>query len=354
MRRAQGGRGAFPPSERIDVLSIATSTPADYHCPATRWSLDDMTPALRDHARVRAMSRSTLWRILDEADLKPHRSVYWLNSHDPAFEAKARDICHLYVNALRFYQHGRLVICVDEKTGMQILQRKHPTQLVQPGKPEKREQAYIRHGVRVLIASFVVPTGQVLWHLGPTRTSEDFAAHLANVRRQLPAMQHYDWVVDNLNTHWSLELCRLVAAWCDVPFVPKALRRGIQRRAFLSDPTHKHVLHFTPKHGSWLNQVELWFGVLARRFLKRGDFRSVDDFEAQLLDYLDMYNTHYAHPYRWTYTGQPLVRATPFSQTRRQQRQGRAWFSPRPHCFERALYPPRPYKRATTQLVMNL
>ena len=98
-----------------------------------------MTTALRDHARVRAMSRATLWRMLDEADLKPPRSVSWLHSHAPAFEAKARDICHLYVNALRFSQHGRLVICVDDKTGMQILQRKHPTQLVQPGKPEKRE-----------------------------------------------------------------------------------------------------------------------------------------------------------------------------------------------------------------------
>src|SRR5499426_1308073 len=355
MRRAQVGRGAFPPSERIDVLSIATSTPADYHCPATRWSLDDMTAVLRDHARTQAMSRSTLWRTLAAADLKPHRSVYWLNSHDPAFEAKARDLCELYVNALRFYQQGRLVICVDEKTGMQILQRKYPTQPAQPGKPEKREHEYIRHGVRVLIASFVVPTGQVLWHLGPTRTSEDFAAHLANVVRQLPDMPRYDWVVDNLNTHWSLEVCRLVAAWCDLPFLPKTLRRGAQRRAFLSDPTHKHVVHFTPKHGSWLNQVELWFGVLARRFLKRGDFCSVEDFEARLLDYLDVYNTHYAHPYRWTYTGQPLVRATPFSQTRRQQRQGRAWFSPRAKLFERAFYPPRPYNRsAAAQLMMNL
>jgi hypothetical protein len=93
---------------------------------------------------------------------------------------------------------------------------------------------------------------------------------------------------------------------------------------------------------------------LARRFLKRGDFCSVEDFETRLYDYLEVYNTHYAHPYRWTYTGQPLVRATPFSQTRRQQRHGRAWFSPRPHCFERALYPPRPYNRATTPLVMNL
>lgn len=354
MRHGQGGHGAFPPSERLDVLSLATSTPADHHSPATRWSVDDLTAVLRDHARARAMSRSTLWRVLDEADLKPHRCVYWLKSHEPAFDTKARDLCALYEHALRFYQQGRLVICVDEKTGMQILQRKYPTQVAQPGQPAKREQEDIRHGVRVLIASFVVPTGQGLWHLGPTRTSADFAAHLADVRPQLPAMACYDWVVDNLNTHWSLDVCELVAAWCDLPFVPKALQRGEQRRAFLSDPTHKHVCHFTPQHGSWLNQVELWLSVLARRFLKRGDFGSPEDFASRLTDYLDVYNTHHAHPYRWTYTGQPLVRATPFSQTRRQQRQGRAWFSPRTHCFERALYPPRPYKRATAQLVMNL
>src|SRR2546422_10426994 len=109
---------------------------------------------------------------------------------------------------------------------------------------------------------------------------------------------------------------------------------------------HKHVVHFTPKHGSWLNQVELWFSVFARRFLKRGDFDSAHDFATRLSDYLESYNTHHAHPYRWTYTGQPLVRATPFSQTHRQQRHGRAWFSKRPQRFERAFFPPRPYKRA--------
>jgi hypothetical protein len=356
MRPGQDGPGAFPPSDRVDVISLATKKPAERHCPATRWSVDDLIAARRHQPLAPAMSRSTLWRILDDADLKPHRSVYWLNSHDPDFDTKARDICALYVDAFRLYQEGRVVICVDEKTGMQILQRKYPTQLARPGQPEKREQEYMRHGVRALLASFVVPTGQVLWNLGLTRTSEDFAVHLHTVVAQLPTMARYDWVLDNLNTHWSLEVCRLVASWCDVPFVTKELVCGVQRRAFLSDPTHQHVFHFTPKHGSWLNQVELWFSVLARRFLKRGDFYSGEDFESQLCTYLEGYNTHEAHPYRWTYTGQPLVRATPFSQTRRQQRQGRAWFSPRPQRFERALYPPRPYKRkrATTQLVMNL
>jgi hypothetical protein len=353
MHRARVARSAFPPSERVDVLAMATRKPATYHCPATRWSLDDLVAALSQH-RLPPLSRSSIWRILEEADLKPHRSVYWLNSHDPDFEAKAQDICQLYRHALRFYQQGRLVICADEKTGMQILQRRYPTQPVQPGKPEKREHEYIRHGVRALLASFVVPTGHLVWNLGQTRTSADWAAHLANVVHQLPAMQRYDWVVDNLNTHWSLDVCRLVAAWCALPFAPKALERGVQRRAFLSDPTHKHVFHFTPKHGSWLNQVELWFSVLARRFLKRGDYDSAHDFDTRLSDYLEVYNTHQAHPYRWTYTGQPLVRATPFSQTRRQQRQGRAWFSPRPKPFERACYPPRPYKRSPASLVANL
>jgi DDE superfamily endonuclease len=243
------------------------------------------------------------------------------------------------------YQQGRLVICCDEKTGMQALGRPDPTQPAQPGKPEKRENDYIRYGTRALITSFVVATGEVTGDLGPTRTSVDFAAHLGHVAGQFPEIQGCDSVVDNLNTHWSLDVCRVVAELCRVPFVEAELRTGPRRRTFLTDTTHQHVFHFTPTHGSWLNQVELWFSVLARRFLKRGDFNSMADFEERLLAFLNDYNQRHAHPYCWTYMGTPLVRGTPFSQTRRQQRRGRAWFSPRPLRFERELYPSRPYKR---------
>ncbi len=346
MLRGRVGRGASPPSRRLDVISLASSTTTEHEQAATRRTLDDLAAALIDQAHhARAMSRSTVWRALEETDLKPHRSAYWLNSHDPDFDTKARAICRLYVKAPTMYQQGRLVICCDEETGMQALGRPHPTQPAEPGKPQRREQDYIRFGTRALITSSVVATGEIIGDLGPTRTSVDFAAHLEHVAGRFPEVRGCDWVVDDLNTHRSLEVCRVTVELCRVPFVATELRNGQQRRASLTGATHQHVFHFAPTHGSWLDQVELWFSVLARRFLRRGDFSSMADFEARLLAFVDDDNRHHAHPYRWTYTGTPLVRGIPFSQTRRQQRQGRAWFSPRPQRFERFLYPPRPYKR---------
>ena len=137
---------------------MATRKPTTYYCPPPRWSLDDLVTALFQR-HTWTMSRSRVWRMLDEADLKSHRSVYWLNSHAPDFERKAHDICTLDLNALRFFAQDRLGICTDEKTGMPIRERKDPTQPIAPGKPEKREHESIRHGTRALLASFVVPTG---------------------------------------------------------------------------------------------------------------------------------------------------------------------------------------------------
>ena len=133
------------------MISFASSKTEDHGEVATRWALDDLAAALINQAHhAQAMSRSTIWRILDETDLKPHRSVYWLNSHDPDFDAKARAICKLYLDAPAMYEQGRLLICCDEKTGMQALGRKDPTKPAEPGKPARREQDYIRYGTRAL------------------------------------------------------------------------------------------------------------------------------------------------------------------------------------------------------------
>jgi len=333
------------PATRVRVISMASALPQDQERSVTRWSLDEIATALLEALNTERLSRSSIWRILQDVDLKPHKSEYWLNSHDDDFETKADTICQLYVHALESFEQGRLVICCDEKSGMQVLDRKAPTKPARPGQRERREHEYIRRGTRVLINSLAVATGQIAWTIGATRKATDFVAHLKHAFQRLPQMQRYDWVMDNLNTHWSLDVCRLVARWCKLPFQPENLQKGVQRRAFLSDPSHRHVFHFTPKHGSWLNQAELFFGVLQRRFLARGSFSSIKDFERRLERYLKDYNIRHAHPYRWTYTGEPLVRDTPFSRTRRQQRHGRACFSPRPKRFERLLYSPRPYCR---------
>jgi len=344
-RRDPVGRGLFPPAGRVAVVAIATSLTEEHDCPRNGWTLDEIAATIVNEAHADVVSRCTVWRVLQAADLKPHKSVYWLNSHDPDFEARAKEICQLYVQAPRFYQEGRLLICCDEKTGMQILQRAAPTQRVEPGKPEKREFEYIRLGTRTLITSFVVPTGEVVWDLGATRTNLDFRAHILRVTKHFPAMKKFDWIVDNLNTHSSLDLCEIMAYLNGIDFKPKELQTQIQRRAFLSDPDHRHVLHYVPRHGSWLNQVEMWFGVLSRQFLRRGEFASVQEFTARLTKYLDEYNLEKAHPYRWTYTGEPMVRGTPFETTRREQRRGRAWFGTRPQRYERILHKLRPYRR---------
>ena len=188
---------------RVHVISVASTLPQDQDRTVTRWTLDEMVATVLDALHTDAISRSSIWRILHDVDLKPHKSEDWLNSHDADFDAKAHHICQLYATALDAYRHGRLVICCDEKTGRQILERKAPTTPAQAGRRERREHEYIRHGTRVLINSLAVATGQVAWSIGTTRTATDFVTYLQQASQRLPRMERYDWVMDNLTTHWS-------------------------------------------------------------------------------------------------------------------------------------------------------
>jgi transposase len=298
-------QGLFPPEDRHKVIVLATTKPADLGLPMSHWSLEDLAIRILKDAHYRDMSRSTINRILNTHDLKPHRCIQWLHSDDPEFEAKALHIASLYMDAPRLYQKGELLLCTDEKTGIQALERKYPGRPMICGRPERREFEYIRHGTRCLIASLLVPTGQILGDVSARRASRDFVRHLRHTAEHFPDARRFHWVMDNLNTHWNLSMCRCIAHLSGVKFEPKKLRTGTQRRAFLTDPEHKHVIHYTPKHGSWLNQIEIWFGVLQKRVLRRGNFPSKADLTRKILAYILYYNENLAHPYRWTYTGQP-------------------------------------------------
>jgi len=208
---------------------------------------------------------------------------------------------------------GTHTISTDEKTGIQALERLHPPLAMRPGHIERLEFEYVRHGTQCLIGNFEVATGQVLTpSVGPTRTEEDFAAHIAQTLATDPAGE-WIFVVDQLNTHQSEALVRLVAAECglaaDLGVKGKAglLASMASRKAFLEQTSHRIRFVYTPKHSSWLNQIEIWFGMLVRRVLKRGSFTSVDELRERLLAFIAYFNTALAKPFKWTYKGRPLT-----------------------------------------------
>jgi transposase len=287
--RERSGRPCrFDAITRSELISLACR-PVPAELCRNQWTHDELRSALLDAGLIDAISVPSVARLLAEVDLRPQRFKMWIHSPDPLFRPKVTNICALYTAPAR---PDEVVVCVDEKTGMQALRRRFPGRAPSPLEIGRWQFEYKRCGTRCLTAAFDVHTGDVFGRVTRRRTKQDLLAFLEALARRYPWQTvHVVW--DNLNTHSG-------------PHIEDFNRRHGGRFRF----------HYTPVHASWCNQIELWFSVLARRVLRRGSFADADDLEVRVVRFIELWNTLERHPFRWTFKGYPLQTGTRRGQTR--------------------------------------
>jgi len=222
------------------------------------------------------------------------------------------EICGIYESAQESIQEGMHIISTDEMTGIQALEHKYPDKLPLPGQSAKMEFEYIRHGTTSLTGFFDVASGRMECpYLNPTRTEEDFVKAVEALINTDPDAS-WTFVCDGLNTHKSESLVRFVAKACGIDTdLGQKWKNGVlksmeSRAGFLHDPSHRIRFVYTPKHSSWMNQIEIWFGIINRKLLKRKSYLSIEELEKSIRRFIEQYNLT-AHPFKWTYAGIPLA-----------------------------------------------
>ena len=272
-----GGRPSFgtadfslSDADAARIEAEACRPPKDVGIPVTQWSAS----LLGEHVRAQGIrvSDRTVGRVLEQAALQPHRQKMYLTSHDDEFREKRDDVLRLYYEAPA-EEH---IICLDEKTGMQALERKYADIAMRPGQPVHREYEYIRHGTLCLMGAYDVRQRKLFGFTSEDHNTDTFV-DLLHVVDQCYSEGNGHLVCDNLSAHDTDEVWN----W------------------LLDHP--RWTLHFTPKHASWLNQIECAFSILGRHVLARGSFTSRDELRARVYDYMLWFNAQNAAPFNWTY-----------------------------------------------------
>jgi transposase len=316
-----GSTGTFTAEQVTQILAVACEPPEQSGRPIDRWTHRELADEVIRRGIVPSISASQVGRYLAQAELQPHRSKYWLNTKekDPEmFQQQVEAVCQTYLEAPGLYfQENTHTISVDEMPGIQALERIAKTIPMQPGQATRIEFEYKRHGTLCLTGNWDVVLGQMIAPtIRATRTEEDFAWHIHNTITTDPNA-NWVFVVDNLNTHCSESLVRYVARLekIDENTLGQKGKCGVlqsmaSRQAFLSDRHHRIRFVYLPKHTSWLNQIEIVFGIVGRRVVRRGNFTSLAALKERLLDFIDYFNRTFAKPFRWTYTGRPVTAET--------------------------------------------
>ena len=315
-----GPPGKFTPEQIVQILAVACEPPEKSGRPITHWTAHELADEVVKRGIVPSISVAQVGRYLREAALQPHKKRYWLNTteKDPVqFQKQVEAVCDTYLEAPALEKNQRThTVSSDEMTGLQALERNAPSRPMTFGQCEKIEFEYTRYGTLTLIGNFQVSTGELIAPtIGPTRTEADFASHIEQTVATDPKAS-WIFVVDNLNIHCSETLVRKVAQACGIeqPLGKKGVRGVLKsvasRQAFLSEKSHRIRFVYTPKHSSWLNQIETIFGMIMRKVIRRGSFTSVKDLRDKLLNFIEYFNRVFAKSFQWTYTGRPL-RAKP-------------------------------------------
>ena len=316
-----GSPGTFSPDQIVGVIGIACEPPENSGRPVTTWTGKELADESQKRGLVNSISVSHVNRILRQVDLQPHKSQYWCNTteKDPElFQQQVEYVCQTYLNApTLFHQFDTHTVCVDEMTSLQANERHAETKPPLPGQTAKEEFQYTRHGTVCVTANWDVVRGQLVAStLSETRDNNDFAKHIKKLVATDP-MAGWVIILDNLNTHCGEPLVRMVAGLLGIdqktlgaPRKNGILKTMATRRAFLSDPSHRIRFVYLPKHSSWLNQIEIIFGIVNRRVMRHGNFSSRSDLIEKLERFITYFNDTIARPMNWTYTGRP-TRNTP-------------------------------------------
>jgi transposase len=311
----------FSAEQVTQILAVACEDPQLSNRPISLWTHREITDEVMKRKIVDVISVCQVSRYLNESKLKPHKVKYWLNTKekDPVkFQSQVETVCKAYLDAnYLFFQENTYTICLDEMPSLQAIERNAASKPAEPNRPIRMEYEYTRHGTTCLIGNWDVVNGRMISPtLSATRSESDLATHVSNLVATDPKAG-WTIIVDNLNVHCSEELVRFVAKHegIDESTLGKKGRTGIlksvaSRMEFLSDVEHRIRFVYLPKHSSWLNQIEIVFGVIQRRVIRHGNFSSIESLEDRLTRFIDYFNKTFAKPFEWTYTGRPTKATT--------------------------------------------